>query len=175
MKQEIKMSFKNHNDFIADLNAMTMADHLAIFEKYKLTAFENEKETEYFSKYLVQGERKGLNATANVVQARLAVSKLMNDFPHLLGDNIMVTAIKADKATKVAKVKKAAGIVAKVAKVKPQVVAKVKQADGLVWFNKDRNKFIIQVGNDRAARPTAAACLAWVAKKYPDVKAQVAA
>lgn len=169
------MSFKSHNEFIAELNAMTMADHLAIFEKYKLTPFENEKETEYFSKYLVQGERKGLTATANVVQARVSVSKLMNDFPHLLGDNIMVTAVKADKAVKVAKVAKATAKVAKVAKVKVQVAAKVKQPDGLVWFNKDRNKYIIQVGTDRAARPTAAACIAWAAKKYPDLKTQVAA
>jgi hypothetical protein len=168
------MSFKSHNDFIAELNSMTMADHLAIFEKYKLTPFENEKETEYFSKYLVQGERKGLNATANVVQARLSVSKLMKDFPHLLGDNIMVTAVKADKAVKVAKVKKATDTVIKAAKVKVQV-AKVTHADGVVWFNKDRNKFIIQVGKDRAARPTAAACLAWATKKYPEVKTQVEA
>lgn len=164
------MSFKNHNEFIAELNAMTMADHLAIFEKYKLTPFENENETAYFSKYLVQGERKGLAATANVVQARVAVSKLMKDFPHLLGDNIMVTAVKADKAVKVAKVKKVADTVVKAAKVKAQVVAKVTHADGTVWFNKDRNKYIVQVGKDRAARPTAAACIAWVAKKYPDVK-----
>lgn len=164
------MTFKTHNEFLAELNAMTLDDHKAVFAKYKLTPFENDNETIYFSKYLVQGERKGLSATANVVQARLALTKLFNDFPHLKnGEETMTTETKAVKSkTKSVKAAKAATITQKVAKVKAT------HPDGVVWFNAERNKFILQIKGDRAARPTAEACIAWAQKKYADVKVSIA-
>ena len=163
------MTFKTHNEFLAELNAMTLEDHLAVMTKYKLTPFKNNNETIYFSKYLVQGERKGLSATANVVQARLATTKLFNDFPHLLsGENDMTKATTKPVTAKATKVAKAKSLTQKVAKVKAT------HADGVVWFNADRNKFIVQINGDRAARPTAEACIAWAAKKFPDFKVSIA-
>lgn len=169
------MSFLNHNQFLELLNSKTLADHKVNLEKYKVTTDGwTDNEVSYYSKYLFQGERKGLSATANVVQARLATTKLFNEFPHLKsGADIMTTATatpvaKAVKSTaKSAKAAKAAKVTQKVAKVKAT------HADGIVWFNAERNKFIVTVNGERAARPTAEACKAWVAKKFPTVKVKV--
>ena len=168
------MSFLNHNQFLELLNSKTLADHKVNLEKYKVTTDGwTDNEITYFSKYLFQGERKGLSATANVVQARLAVTKLFNDFPHLkTGEDSMTTETTATPVTKTTKAKSVKA--AKAAKV-TQKVAKVKatHADGVVWFNAERNKFIVTVKGERAARPTAEACKAWVAKKFPEVKARL--
>ena len=164
------MTFKSHNEFLEELNAMTLDDHKVNLDKFKVTTEGwTDNEITYFSKYIKQGERKGLSATANVVQARLATTKLFNEFPHLkTGADIMTTAKTTTKPVTKTKAAKAATITQKVAKVKAT------QPDGVVWFNADRNKFILQINGDRAARPTAEACLAWAAKKFPDFKVSIA-
>lgn len=172
-------NFKSHNEFLADLNAKTVDDLLAVMDQYKLTPFENEKETVYFAKYLLQGERKGLTGTANVVYARTQTTKLAKDLPHLLNtveaDSLTQPAVKVKqaKAPKVAKVKaekapKAvmpASQVAKVAKVKTE---KPVLTPYTVFFRADRNKFMAVNGEGKAeaARPTAEAALAFLDKKY---------
>lgn len=167
--------FKSHNEFLADLNAKTTEDLLAVMDQYKLTPFENEKETVYFAKYLLQGERKGLSGTANVVYARTQTTKLSNDMPHLLNTEPTSVSQPVQKVkSKVAKVTTPkAPKVAKEKAEKPAKVAKVK-ADKetltpfTVFFRADRNKFMAVNGEGKAeaARPTAEACLAFLFKKY---------
>lgn len=165
------MSFLKHNEFLEMLNSKTLADHKANLAKYKIENFANDNETIFFSKYLFQGERKGLSATANVVQARLAVTKLFNEFPHLkTGEDIMTTTTVTETKTTKAKTVKAA----KAAKVTQKVAkGKATHADGIVWFNAERNKFIVTIQGERAARPTAKACIEWAKKKFPEFKTKV--
>jgi len=151
----------NAVEFTTKLNKMPMDKHIAVLTKYGIDAFENPAETEYFSKYLLTGERKGLDTTANVVQARIATTKLFKDMPHLAtkynGENAEVVTTKAVK-TKAVKTK-----APKVAKVK---VAKTVYADGSVFFRADRNKWMAVLGGKPvAARDTKEKALEFLAKK----------
>jgi hypothetical protein len=168
----VATGFQSHNEFLADLNAKTTEDLLAVMDQYKLTPFENEKETVYFAKYLLQGERKGLTGTANVVYARTQTTKLANELPHLL-DTEPTSVSQPSKKVKSKVATPKAPKVAKDKTEKPAKVAKVK-ADKetltpfTVFFRADRNKFMAVNGEGKAeaARPTAEACLAFLFKKY---------
>jgi len=155
----------NSVEFTDKLNKMSIADYTAVLAKYSVEPFDNPSETEYFAKYLLNGERKGLAGLANVTEARILVSKLFADMPHLKVkyNDPLKAALTMPKPIK-AKVK-----VEKSAKVtKPKVKAdKPTFVDGQVFFRADRNKWIAMwAGKQEAARPTPEACLAFLQKKY---------
>lgn len=129
-----------------------------LLEKYDVKPFENPAETEYFIKYLEQGERKGLEGLANVVYARTSTSELFKTLPHL---KTKYADKPVPKVLKVAKVK--ADKVAKAPKVK---VAKPDLKDGMVFFRADRNKWMAVLGGKAvAARDTQEKALEFLAKK----------
>jgi hypothetical protein len=137
----------------------------ALLEKYEVQPFANPAETEYFIKYLEQGERKGLEGLANVVYARTSTSELFKTLPHLKTKYETEPVPKALKAIKpkVVKVEKSVGTkVAKAPKAKVQIFG-----DGAVYFRPDRNKWMaVYNGKAEAARPTSQAALAYLKKKY---------
>ncbi len=146
----------NAVEFTKSINKLDLSTHEGILSKYKVDTFVNPAETEYFSKYLLQGERKGLEGIANVVQARIATTELFKSMPHL--------ATKYDG-------EKAALVVTKVAKVKTPKAAKVAKVqeygDGAVYFRVDRQKWMaVYNGKAEAARDTADKALGYLKKKY---------
>ena len=148
----------NAVEFTKSINKMDISIHEGILSKYKVDTFANPAETEYFSKYLLQGERKGLEGIANVVQARIATTELFKSMPHLATkyDGTEVST----KATKV-----------KATKVKTPKAAKVAKAqeygDGAVYFRVDRQKWMaVYNGKAEAARDTADKALGYLKKKY---------
>ena len=144
-------------EFTDNLNKMNMTDYAAVLEKYSIDTFENPAETEYFAKYLLNGERKGLQGLANVAEARISTTKLFNDMPHLKVkyNDPLKAALAMPKPVK-AKVNKAA----KVQVAKPVLV------DGTVFFRADRNKWMAVLGGKAvAARPTKEKALEYLAKK----------
>jgi hypothetical protein len=151
-------------NLLAKLGKMTEADCLAKLTEYKVTPFKTKEETEYFAKYLVQGEvTQKLEGLANVVYARSGVDELFRIQPHLASkysdQSQIVTGSPVAKTVK-----------AKTPKVSkaPQVkVAKTVYPDGTVVFREDRQKFMAWFnGKAEAARPTQEAALAYLAKKY---------
>lgn len=136
-----------------------------LLEKYQVKPFANPSETEYFIKYLEQGERKGLEGLANVVYARTSTTELFKTLPHLKTKYDTEPVPKALKAF-VPKVDKVAKSVStKVAKVKAPKVQIF--GDGAVYFRPDRNKWMaVNNGKAEAARPTQEAALAYLKKKY---------
>ena len=159
----------NSVEFTDKLNKMSIADYTAVLAKYSVEPFDNPSETEYFAKYLLNGERKGLAGLANVTEARILVSKLFADMPHLkvkYNDPLkaalaMPKPIKAKATTKV-KVEKSA----KVAKPKAVKADKPTFVDGQVFFRPDRNKWMAVLGGKPvAARDTKEKALEFLAKK----------
>jgi hypothetical protein len=133
-----------------------------LLEKYEVQPFANPAETEYFIKYLEQGERKGLEGLANVVYARTSTTELFKTLPHLKTKYDTEPVPKALKAIKPQVTK---SVVTKVAKVKAPKVQIF--GDGAVYFRPDRNKWMaVYNGKAEAARPTSAAALAFLKKKY---------
>lgn len=150
--------------------------NVQLLEKYEVQPFANPAETEYFIKYLEQGERKGIEGLANVVYARTHTTELFKTLPHLktkYDTEPVPKALKAIKPTHKMKVKGDVGIITKVASVVTTKVAKVKApkvqifGDGAVYFRPDRNKWMaVYNGKAEAARPTSEAALAFLMKKY---------
>ncbi len=124
-----------------------------LLAKYNVTPFANPAETEYFAKYLAQGERKGLEGLANVVYARTQTSELFKTLPHLK-DKYKDQVVKVSQPIKVVKVK--------------QIKAdKALLVDGSVFYRADRAKWMaVYNGKAEAARPTKEAALAFLKKKY---------
>lgn len=152
-------------EFTDNLNKMTMADYTEVLAKYKVDAFDNPAETEYFAKYLLNGERKGLVGIANVAEARVLVSKLFADMPHLKVkyNDPLKAALTMPKPIKT-KAKVQSGD--KVAKPKVAKADKPVYADGTVFFRADRNKWMAVLGGKPvAARPTKEKALEFLAKK----------
>jgi len=147
-------------NLLAKLGKMTEADCLAKLTEYKVTPFKTKEETEYFAKYLVQGEvTQKLKGLANVTYARKGVDELFRIQPHLASKYAEQTVQQVTKTVK-----------AKTPKVSktPQVkVAKTVHPDGTVVFREDRAKWMAWFnGKAEAARPTQEAALAYLAKKY---------
>ena len=138
-----------------------------LLAKYQIQPFANPAETEYFVKYLEQGERKGLEGLANVVYARTSTTELFKTLPHLVtkyDTEPVPKALRAFVPTKVAKVEQGK-VVTKVAKPKTPKVQIF--GDGAVYFRPDRNKWMaVYNGKAEAARPTSEAALAFLKKKY---------
>lgn len=141
-----------------------------LLTKYEVQPFANPAETEYFIKYLEQGERKGLEGLANVVYARTSTTELFKTLPHLktkYDTEPVPKALKAikPKVTHKMIVKGEVGTITKVAKVKAPKVQIF--GDGAVYFRPDRNKWMaVNNGKAEAARPTQEAALAYLKKKY---------
>lgn len=137
-----------------------------LLSKYDVKPFANPAETEYFIKYLEQGERKGFEGLANVVYARTSTSELFKTLPHLKTKYDTEPLPKVLKALKPKVTKsvstKVATVGAKAPKVKVQIFG-----DGAVYFRPDRNKWMaVYNGKAEAARPTSQAALAFLKKKY---------
>ena len=139
--------------FTDGLNKMSMADYENVLSGYGLDSFDNPAETEYFAKYLKNGERNGLTGTANVAQARILTTKLFNDMPHLkdkYADQVQVKPVKAAKV-KVSGVKK----------------VKVKYPDFAILYRADRGGYEgWYAGKAEAFRPTVEKVQAFFMKKY---------
>ena len=155
----------NSVEFTDNLNKMTMADYTDVLAKYKVDAFDNPAETEYFAKYLLNGERKGLVGIANVAEARVLVSKLFADMPHLkvkYNDPLKAALTMTNKVKPKAKTQTGD----KVTKPKAAKVNKPVYQDGMVFFRADRNKWMAVLGGKPvAARPTKEKALEFLAKK----------
>ena len=139
-----------------------MADYTEVLAKYKVDAFDNPAETEYFAKYLLNGERKGLVGIANVAEARVLVSKLFADMPHLKVkyNDPLKAALTMPKPIKT-KAKVQSGD--KVAKPK---VAKREYSEGEVFYRADRDRWMaVMGGKPVAARATKEKALEFLAKK----------
>ena len=154
-------------EFTDNLNKMNMTDYAAVLEKYSIDTFENPAETEYFAKYLLNGERKGLQGLANVAEARIATTKLFNDMPHLKVkyNDPLKAALAMPKPIKVKGSHKMTvkGDVGTITKVQ---VAKPVYQDGTVFFRADRNKWMAVLGGKPvAARPTKEKALEYLTKK----------
>ena len=155
----------NSVEFTDKLNKMNIADYTEVLAKYSVEPFENPSETEYFAKYLLNGERKGLAGLANVTEARILVSKLFADMPHLKVkyNDPLKAALTMPKPIKAkVKVEKSA----KVTKTPKVKAAKPTFVDGQVFFRADRNKWMAVLGGKPvAARDTKEKALEFLAKK----------
>ena len=151
-------------EFTENLNKMNMTDFEGVLEKYTVKPFENPAETEYFAKYLLLGERKGLDATANVVAARISTTELFNSMPHLKVKYVdpLANALSMSKPVK-AKVKVEGAIKVKSVTKKE----KVKQPDFAITFRADRGGYEGWMnGKAEAFRASVEKVNAYFMKKY---------
>ena len=167
---------------VKQFESMTLDDYAMVISAKGFAIPEDEARLEYLAKYIMQTESKGFSGKQLYQIADDAVNRLFSMMPHLATKynqkEIIMTATKAVKATKPA-TKAKPKATSKVTKIKAIVakVAKPKLADGLVFYRADRNKWvaITNGGKQECARPTAEACVAWMFKKYPTLKANIRA
>jgi hypothetical protein len=143
--------------FTDGLNKMTMAEYENVLADYGIDTFTNPAETEYFAKYLKNGERKGLTGLANVAEARILTTKLFADLPHLkdkYADQVEVA--KTPVAVKAVKVKTSGA-----------KTPKVKYPDFAIVYRADRQGYEgWYAGKAEAFRPTVEKVQAFFIKKY---------
>ena len=181
------------SQFLASIAAMTPEALRKVLTDRKLTQDTPEREL-YLAKYILQEENAGLKGLKAVVAAKRKMDELFKTLPHLetvitapVVENSLSMAIAnlsgeavKGEPVKVAKPTKAAKPVTAPKAAKPVVAPAPKAAkkaakvsydvqDGTVLFRPDRNKWVAFTNGQKqeCARPTAEACVKWMAAKYP--------
>ena len=167
--------FDSLTNMMEYIRGLTLADKRKILRGYgyDVDSIDSTRKQELLADYIVQGLHRGIKGKELVCYANNMSSGVISMMPYFGkpdgGAKVVNTApVSVAKPTKMAETVVSRAV--ETARTKKEKSAKVKYADGTVFFRTDRQKWVVVIDNKQpAARPTKDGVIKWLAKKYPEI------